>query len=345
MLKLKFPVVDHRLLLLLCSRRRGVPSLGFSPILRNSFALLAALLAIASNSLVIAQNGASDPPFGTSDTNVGYIDSAIPATQFRLRFDSAYDNPLPDRAEFFYRAAMSPNGGVPTAAETSVDYQDIASYLEVAVSSNASVFLEAPVRFVNPELNPNTSGIGDLQVGFKRALWVDANELLTFQLRTYLPTGNADRRLGTDHVSLEPGLLYATRLDRLTTIESEFRAWIPIASTKTAAGDFAGRILRYGIGMGRDIYRRDGCGCCGPCSQRLTTVVEFVGWSVLDGLGTVSTSTGPIRIEVGGDTILNGKFGLRWTEPGQSLFVGYGRGLTGDVWYQDIVRAEYVIRF
>ena len=31
-----------------------------------------------------------------------YIDNAIIANMFRYRFDAAYNNPLPDRAEFFY---------------------------------------------------------------------------------------------------------------------------------------------------------------------------------------------------------------------------------------------------
>ena len=32
----------------------------------------------------------------------GYVESAIPVTQFRLRYDSMYDDNRPDRADFFY---------------------------------------------------------------------------------------------------------------------------------------------------------------------------------------------------------------------------------------------------
>ena len=35
-------------------------------------------------------------------TNVGYIDSAIPRSNIRLRYDDAYGNNRPDRAEYFY---------------------------------------------------------------------------------------------------------------------------------------------------------------------------------------------------------------------------------------------------
>ena len=34
------------------------------------------------------------------DSNVGYIDSAVVATQFRIRFDAAYDSIFPDRVEW-----------------------------------------------------------------------------------------------------------------------------------------------------------------------------------------------------------------------------------------------------
>src|SRR5437016_4980816 len=37
-----------------------------------------------------------------ADSAVGYIDSAIPRTLFRIRADSAFDDTRPDRAEFFY---------------------------------------------------------------------------------------------------------------------------------------------------------------------------------------------------------------------------------------------------
>ena len=108
--------------------------------------------------------------------------------------------------------------------------------------------------------------------------------------------------------------------------------------------------MRYGIGVGHDLYRLNGCAYCNRCAdRRLTAVAEFVGWSILDGLGTVPTATtapfGAMQIDVAGDTIVNGKFGLRWTAQQKSIYVGYGRGLTGDVWYSDILRAEFVTRF
>lgn len=308
---------------------------------RSSLIALA-ILAVAFSGRLHAQD--DDPPFSTSDTNVGYIDCAVPMTQLRLRFDSAYDNPTPDRAEFFYRASTAATGAPLSPAETGVDYQELWAYMELALSSDWSVFVDVPFRFLNPELNSNRSGFGDLQLGVKAALWSESHQILTAQLRTYVPTGDADRLLGTDHVSLEPAILYARRLSDRTLLESEFRAWIPIDGTEVPEGDFTGTILRFGLGLGHDVYQE--LDCCGLPTQRLTAVAEFVGWSILDGLATVPDTPAQAKIiDVSDDTIVNGKFGLRWTDARRSLFAGYGRSLTGDVWYHDIVRLEYALRF
>ncbi|MEM0927487.1 MAG: hypothetical protein AAGJ83_15680, partial [Planctomycetota bacterium] len=70
------------------------------------------------------------------------------------------------------------------------------------------------------------------------------------------------------------------------------------------------------------------------------------GWTILDGFATVPATPALAQlIAVDGDTIVNAKLGMRWTDADRSFFVGYGRSLTGDTWYIDIVRAEYAIRF
>lgn len=308
--------------------------------------LFAGTLLMAMSQSMLAQE--DDPPFSTSDTDVGYIDSAIPATQFRLRFDAAYNNPFPDRAEFFYRATPT----AASAAESRVDYQDASSYFEVALRPSTSAFVEGQIRFLNPELNTNTSGFGDLQVGFKQLLWTNRHSLLSFQLRSYLPTGDADERLGTDHVRLEPGLLYLERLGTRTKFEGELRLWVPIGGSETANGeDFAGEILRYGIGLSHDLCRSQTvgrqCGCDQSDCSRTSGVFELVGWSILDGFGTITdpSGVGVTLMPLDGDTILNAKVGIRWTDARRSIYLGYGRALTGDLWYQNILRAEYALRY
>lgn len=274
--------------------------------------------------------------FAALDAAGAYIDSAIVATRFRLRFDAAYDNPLPDRAEFFYAQCGNPG---PPDLETRVDYQDITPYLEWAYNDSFSLFVEAPVRFLNPEVNNNTAGFSDLNAGFKYALIACPDEFLTAQLRVYTPTGDADRGLGTAHASIEPAFLYFRRLTERLILQAEVRDWIPVDGSRSGERNFSGNVLRYGVGFGYDVWQS-----CDVCSDaRLTAVGEFVGWTILDGLAT-NGFTGE-QIDQQGVTIANAKIGLRYTEGAHSFYGGFGTALTENVWYQDIMRFEYIRAF
>jgi hypothetical protein len=288
--------------------------------------------------------GASNT-FAAAFTNTGYIDPAIPMTQFRLRFDAAYRSDFPDRAEFQYaRWRLQPDGSIdpdapgPPLGDTRVDFQDIAAHLEYAFNERFSVFTELPVRFLNPDVNDNTAGFADMNFGFKYALIACPDEYLTFQLRTYAPTGAARRGLGTDHFSLEPGILYFRQLSQRAIFEGEFRHWIPIDGTSGHAGN----VMRYGVGLGYTIHE--------SCQMRITPVTEFVGWTVLNGQ---KSHIDRGLLDASGDTIVNMKVGVRMgfgqaTTPlgsNNSFYIGYGRALTGHVWYQDILRLEYRMIF
>ncbi len=281
---------------------------------------------------------------GGSFSATGYIDSAIPVTMFRLRFDAAYDDNSPDRAEFFYAKCgcfHTPDAHGPARPETRIDYQDISSYLEVAFSDRFSAFAEVPVRFLNPEQNENTAGLADMNAGFKYALIACDDHFLTFQFRTYIPTGASTHGLGTDHVSLEPAILAHERLSERLALDAELRDWIPVGGS-----DFAGNIVRYGVGLSYLVLNRQ--------NFRVIPVGEIVGWTVLDGMQFSPVDNGGMPEDASGDTIVNAKVGVRFgfgdlQEAGllsrSDLYVGYGRALTGDVWYKDILRVEYRIRF
>ena len=206
----------------------------------------------------------------------GYIDSAIIRSQIRLRYDSAYDNNRPDRAEFFYaKCGCNPGGRGPRELESRVDYQDINTYIEFAASNRLSGFIEVPVRFLNPDMNDNTAGLSDITAGVRLGLIANPGQAYTFQLRAYAPTGDDDRGLGTGHASLEPAFLVFQKLTDRLYVEGEFRDWIPIGGT-----DFAGNVLRYGVGMAYNVAPS-------PERQFIAPVVEFVGWTVLGGKQTV----------------------------------------------------------
>src|SRR5262249_52987145 len=153
------------------------------------------------------------------------------------------------RAEFFYAKCgcfrpVDPRSPGPPLPETNVDYQDIRSYLEVAFANRLSVFAEVPVRFLNPDQNANTAGLGDMYAGFKAALLYDPNRVVSVQLRTWIPTGAASRGLGTHHVSLEPSLLLYQKLSDRLLFEGQLSDWIPVGGT-----DFSGNIIEYGFAL------------------------------------------------------------------------------------------------
>ncbi|MBY0523724.1 MAG: hypothetical protein K2R98_10015 [Gemmataceae bacterium] len=283
--------------------------------LRFTVALGMLLLATSAGR---AQSGA--------ESSVGYIDSAIPRSQFRLRYDTSYGNNRPDRAEFFWPGPSGPPFG-----ESNVDFQDVSTYLEWAASPRFSVFVELPVRFVNPDVNPNAGGLSDLNAGFKWAMVAEEHRYFTLQLKAFAPTGNGGEGLGTNHATLEPGLLFNQRLTDRILLEGELRDWIPLGGS-----NFAGNVLRYGLGISYDIR---------PAPVwRVSPVVEFVGWTTLSGMTT--NGLPDIPISAVGDTIFNVKGGVRVNCGEHSdFYVGYGRALTGDVWYKDTVRLEYRFSF
>jgi hypothetical protein len=273
----------------------------------------------------------------------GYIDNAVPATMFRLRYDAAYFNNRPDRAEFFYAKCgcfrtltppqLDANG--PPLPETGVDYQDVASYFEYAYTPRLSFFTEIPVRFLNPEVNRNTAGLADINFGFKYALINCPDRVLTFQLRTITPSGDGFDGLGTTNWWLEPGFLYLRQLSPRWQLFGELRDQIPVSPRS----DFTGNVLRYGLGTAFMAYQNQ--------STYVAPVFETVGWTILSG-----KESGPgATLDSTGETIVNAKFGVRvgFGEAGcgsrfptrNDIYIGYGRPLTGAFWYKDVLRLEY----
>ena len=77
------------------------------------FSLIAVLAAVLSGSPELAQ-GTTGPKI--RDSNVGYIDPAIPGSFVRFQVDSVFDNVRPTRSEFFW-APGPPQGRGPSIPE------------------------------------------------------------------------------------------------------------------------------------------------------------------------------------------------------------------------------------
>lgn len=283
-------------------------------------------------------------------SNTGYIDNAIIGTRLSLRADSARGADEPDRGELFYAkcgcfanpalrgilgAAFDPSAPGPgLLPESRVDYQELEIAYEMAFPGQRfSLFAELPLRHL--ELRDNgvsSSGLADLRLGAKLALIARQERHLTFQLRVYLPTGDAGDGLGTNHASLEPGLLLHQELSDRLSLAGELK-YLFAASGSLATGlsadpadDFSSDLLRYGLSLSRRTGDGDGL--------EVTPVAEIVGWQVIDGYKTAGPADG--------DQIVNLKLGarIRGSFSG-SWYLGYGFALTDDVWYDEIFRLEY----
>ncbi|TWT47855.1 hypothetical protein [Botrimarina hoheduenensis] len=284
----------------------------------------------------------------------GYIDYAPIATRFRLRYDNAEGSDQPTRGEFLYPTGAGfvntkgpagvGSGGDPFAEN--IDLQELSAYLEVALTDRFSVFVDAPVRWVSnvdiddDGLNDTVSGFSDLRTGFKYALLDCCGEYLTTQFLISTPTGDADRSVGTGNTSFDIGLLYSRQLSSSTFLFGEIRDWFTLDAPTTNDGandiDLNANILRYGAGIGVDLL--DNSTCCK--TRKLTGIFEVVGWTVLDGFSTSLAGGQQVR-DATGDTIVNGKYGLRYTSGDHTVYVGYGHNWTSDRWYADMIRAEW----
>ncbi len=280
----------------------------------------------------------------------GYLDPAAPVTTFRLRYDIAIDNRFPDRGEYFYAKcgcfnqsnAHGPNGG-----NTSVDSQEIRPYFEYALNPRFSVFTELPVRFVNFHSLPDTGGLGreggfaDMNVGFKYALIAEADEYLTFQSRTYIPTGDSSRGLGTHHVSVEPSLLYYKRLSNTWLLQGQVSSFNPIS-----VSSFASNVIEYGAGLGYLLRQGE--------SLSVMPTLEAVGWTFLGGQKFSPVANGGNPSSASGDTIVNIKPGVRiglgetdgpMMFQRHTIYAGFGLPITGSRFYSNLFRVEYRVLF
>jgi len=290
---------------------------------------------------------------------VGYIDDAVVASKLRLRFEAGLQNQVPDRAEFFYAKCgcyfdlpsdhelHDPDAPGPRPGQvTDLDFQQVFVQGEWAISSRVSLFAELPLRWIQPrDFVPESlgggdgfadqSGLGDIKVGLKAELVSMPEQVVTLQVRGYLPTGEAEKGLGTNHASIEPALVMYTRLSDRASIESQAGLWYPLDGSDglpiTDDDKFSGPVLFYGIGPSVEVYRSS--------RVRFGPVVELIGWRVLGGFQSVVPGE---DLDASGVNIVNIKFGARltWNDT-DTIYGGWGRGLTDQKWYRDLIRVEY----
>lgn len=289
---------------------------------------------------VVAESSAVELPIEPGsvplfESTVAFIDSALPLTQFRFRYDANYNAARNTRAEYLLAMPQPIGRGMP-ADESRLDLQRATTYFEFAPGPTLSGFVEIGSRIVDPEINANSAGIEDMNFGFKWAFWWTEHRVFTAQLKAFLPTGDADRGLGVGHSALEPGFLLMHRITDRFRMEKHVKLWIPIDGAEGAAGSVA----HYGISTCYDVVAKS--------NLRIAPQFELDCWTALGGSSRYLTPAGVLVDDAHCDTIWNAMFGCRvcvGPDCRHQFYAGYGRALTGETWFQDVARIEYRLAF
>jgi hypothetical protein len=279
------------------------------------------------------QNAQAAPAAPDCDSNVSFLDSAVPQTEVRLLFDANYDDRRPTRNEYRFPKSGAPGYPGWWMPERRVDWQELKSYAEVAFMSQMSGFFSVPTRWVNPDVNGNDWGLGDLNLGLKYAFVQTGGLALTGQLRGTIPM-RSGAGLTSDHFSVEPALLFYLRPIAWMAVEGQLKYWVPVSGS-----DFGGQLVDYGIGL--SFLERS------YTDFWFSPVIELEGWTMLNGKEMVVFPDGGTAIRgTSGETICNVDAGVRFGfGDNGDIYVGGGHSLTGDAWQHYLWRIEFRVRF
>jgi hypothetical protein len=164
-----------------------------------------------------------------------FADYARPRTVTRLRYDNLESMTQPDRNQFFTQGAVPTRSNKHLITNLRARIQQFMVYQEAA-GARGSFFIEYPYRQINQSYAPTQAGMGDLNFGIKSLLFDCEMLQVSFQFRTYTPTGNGMDNLGTGHFSLDPSILTSLKLSPSTYFQGQFGNWIPLAGNASLAG-------------------------------------------------------------------------------------------------------------
>jgi hypothetical protein len=294
-----------------------------------------------------------------------FVDGIRPVTQQRIRYTGTFDLQAPDRNEFFFaRADGNGPGPTPLAGRAavyhrgggihlltrpflpSVDINQVSLYTEAAnADGTISAFVEIPYQTVQSGFYPFGSGFGNLNAGTKSILFDSPLLQLAFQFRTYAPIGPVNRGLANGHVSLEPSLIAALRLNDRTYLQAQLAQWIPLGGTP----DYQGSILDYHFSLNHQIWQIN------PDIPLMGTL-EYGGYSFQTGgystfaygtePGTAGTQLYTIRHSSSGGTYSNIATGLRMVVCNKIDFgVALAYPIGSPNWTNPQVVAEFRWRF
>jgi hypothetical protein len=203
-----------------------------------------------------------------------FADYARPRTVTRIRYDNLNDMRTPDRNQFFMQG-VSTNKTASRGFAPQTRYQQVSLYQEVA-GERGSFFINMPYNQINPNWQPTQAGFGDLNFGVK-SLMFDCEMLqVTFQFRTYMPTGTSTDNLGTGHISLDPSILATLKLTPSTYVQTQIGQWIPIGFGGANGKSLTGGVLYWFNSLNQVLWYAT------PTSPLIATL-EMDGWSFENG--------------------------------------------------------------
>lgn len=260
--------------------------------------------------------------FSPLDSQVSFIESALPRNMLRTRFDFDQDNVRPMRNGYLYSPQSLP------LPERRIDTMTWTTMVEIAPSPWLSVFVDQPMRWLNPDVNEHSTGFGDTAFGFKYVV-VDTQQIVaSILLRASMPTG-AQNGTGINQWTIEPGLLLNYRPTNFLIVEGELRYWAGLGG-----GPYAGDLVRYGAGLAY--------GQRNAKQIWVTPIVEAQGWTMASGGSQVVLPSGLAQhVNTAGETIFNGSLGVRvGLGANIDFFLGASRAFTGEAWSRETYRVE-----
>lgn len=259
------------------------------------------------------------------------IEGSQPFSNFRIRNATSFNRPFPDRAGYFWAKGVTGTG--PKLPERSVDNYQLRLLTESGGDS-FSLGTEIPFSWVDPEVNKNHTGIGDLTLTTKTVM-IDGDEWQITQLfRTQFNTGSASMGLGTGRIALEPGFAFRYRWSDITYLYADVKYWVPMGGDPVHTG----QVLSYGLGVGHLLWESD--------KLAVIPTFEVVTYSILNGLKTTSTG---IPVPTDGEHVVNFVPGVRIAQERFSdlgLFefgISGGWSVTNSQLYESILRID--VRF
>ena len=181
------------------------------------------------------------------------IDIAQPMNQFAFRMDAAYGWLSPDAAQWLFAQPSSLGGQGPPAIEHAVNYQDLGFLTEFGTRA-FSVRTVIPVRMVDPEINPNTAGLGDIQLENKILLLDGKSWKICPVVGFFFNSGDPHKGLSTGHIPMEPGVLASYKWTPATILHTEAKYLFPLGGDLSAEGN----VLTWGFGVSHILIDRDG---------------------------------------------------------------------------------------